>query len=77
MTLLVEFCIGEKLRDLGTEVMLVHYPGQSKEIIMIFRIVFLAQMFRVIKVYGKILQDLNQQYSSLKFLRPLNIQDDN
>ena len=34
-------------------------------------------MFRAIKVYGKILQDLNQQYSSLKFLRPLNIQDDN
>ena len=27
-------------------------------------------MFRAIKVYGKILQDLNQQYSSLKFLRP-------
>lgn len=44
---------------------------------MIFRIVFLALMFRAIKVYGKILQDLNQQYSSLKFLRPLNIQDDN
>ena len=34
---------------------------------MIFRIVFLALMFRAIKVYGKILQDLNQQYSSLKF----------
>ena len=41
-----------------------------------FKIVFLALTFRAIKVYSKILQDSNQQYSPLKFLGLFSIQDD-